>query len=1028
MTITGSEGDDQLTGTNSADTINGRLGNDIIIALDGDDVVSGGAGADIINGGNGNNSLYGYNYQEYYYDAPQAWDGSNDTILAGSGNDRILSVGGNNIDAGDGNNYIFEWNGYLSLGFSGNTHNTSNVYTSWGAYYWDLLNVGGSDDIPAPTIKTGSGNDFVAVYRGENIELGNGNDVLLVSAGTSNEAIQEYNGGAGYDKLIVTKTAIKENQYQLDFSKIKNFEELVLTTTDGSVPNVLNLGEYISDENKIGKILIAPRSFSGDYIIDGTRYGEHSLVVYTDFPASYATYPSVQFNGTEAADTFNGGYGKNLMTGGGGDDKMIGSIDTDTFTGGAGNDYFDGSDGVDTAVFTGDSSDYTITKIANNALAIKDNRVGSPDGRDTLVDVNLLRFSDKVTTVDYAGIPTTENYSVTQSSTVAEGATLTTNVATTAVAKDTTIYWSATGTGIDADDFTGGAQELTGQATVGTDGRFSFTHSIKNDNKTEGNETLQVKLYSDVARTLQVGSTASSTIKDSSTTPPTYSVTHSPSGTVEEGVTLTTTLQTTGVDEGATIYWTADGENIDEDDFSSGELSGEGTVDADGKVTISHNLANDEISEGDETLQFAFYSDEDHQTPVTRTSTVTVSDTSKTPPTYTISQSSPAINEGGTLNTTVRTTDLPAGTKIYWSAGGTGIDDNDFSEGELSGEGIVGEDGTFTFSHKLAHDNKTEGNETLQIKLYSSSDYTVQLGETESTKIFDTSRNSVIVTKQEGDAHAGINEDLPRGQSNVVGIRTRNLNVNGNGEFDSDVDSTSTAVATTGNGNASAHVRQSLLGISISDSSRIGGDGKFTSILTHDSDNSASAVNGTADVQDHLNSVGIDVSTLRVQGKSNFGSYMSVRSQNSADTTQTNDENISTNASATLNRNQLPSEPNIVGMRFDRLTLDNKGIFNSQVDNTSDMSANSIRGDASTFSNNSVLGIGFNGASRITGDAQVTSLLTQRSFSDAQSVHGTAITEDHHSVIGIEAHDLTVTGNASFSSTVVVRALSNSGT
>jgi hypothetical protein len=495
---------------------------------------------------------------------------------------------------------------------------------------------------------------------------------------------------------------------------------------------------------------------------------------------------------------------------------------------------------------------------------------------------------------------------------------------------------------------------------------------------------------------------------------------------VEEGATLTTTLQTTGLDEGAIIYWTADGENIDEDDFSSGELSGEGTVGADGKVTISHTLDNDKTTEGNETLEFAFYSDEDHQTPVTRRSTVTVSDTSKTPPTYKITQSN-TVNEGGTLNTTVRTTDLAPGTKVFWTADGTGIDDKDFSAGALSGEGIVGADGTFTFSHTLAYDNKTEGNEKLDIKLYSDSTHRTQVGETASTTIVDTSRNSVIVTKQEGDAYAGINDDLPRGQSNVVGIRTKNLNVNGNGEFNSDVDSTSTAVATTGNGNASAHVRQSLLGISISDSSRIGGDAKFTSILTHDSDNSASAVNGTADVQDRINSVSIDASNLNVHGKSNFGSYMSVRSQNSADTTQTNDENISTNASATLNRNQLLGEPNIVGMRFDSVNL-GKGVFNSQVDNTSDMSANSIRGDASTFSNNSVLGIGFNGASKITGDAQVTSLLTQRSFSDAQSVHGTAITEDHHSVIGIEAHDLTVTGNATFSSTVVVRAISNSGT
>jgi len=623
---------------------------------------------------------------------------------------------------------------------------------------------------------------------------------------------------------------------------------------------------------------------------------------------------------------------------------------------------------------------------------------------------------------------TPPTYSVTQAPTpsVAEGATLTTSVQTTELAEGTNVYWSAGGTNIDADDFTAGA--LTGTGTVGADGKFSFSHSIKNDNKTEGNEILDVKLFSDSARTQKVGDTASTTITDSSKTPPTYSVTQSP--TVTEGATLTTSVATTGVDQGKEFFWSATGTGIDADDFTEGaqELTGQATVGADGKFSFTHSIKNDNKTEGNEILDVKLFSDSARTTQVGTTANTTITDSSKTPPTYNVTQSSNSINEGGTLNTTVRTTDLAVGTKVYWSADGTRIDAKDFSAGALSGEGIVSADGTFTFSHTLAYDNKTEGNENLQIKLYSDSAHTSQVGNTASTTIIDTSRNSVIVTKQEGDAHAGINEDLPRGQSNVVGIKATSLDVNGNGDFISDVDSTSTADATTGNGNASTHVRQSILGISISDSSRIGGEGKFSSIITHDSANSARANNGTANVEDHLNSVGIDVSTLRVQGKSTFSSFMSTRSQNSADTTQTNDENISTDTSATLNRNQLLGEPNIVGMRFDRLTLDNKGVFTSQLENISDTGAVSIKGDASTFSNNSVLGIGFNGASRISGDAQVTSLLTQRSFSDAQSVHGTAITEDHHSVIGVEAHDLTVTGNASFSSTVVVRALSNSGT
>jgi len=634
----------------------------------------------------------------------------------------------------------------------------------------------------------------------------------------------------------------------------------------------------------------------------------------------------------------------------------------------------------------------------------------------------------KAVTANVLNVNETPTYTVTQAPTtaVAEGATLTTTVQTTDLAQGTEVFWSAGGTNIDADDFTAGA--LSGTGTVGTDGRFSISHTLKNDNKTEVNETLQVKLYSDNARSIQVGSTASTTITDSSKTPPTYTVTQAPTPAVAEGATLTTSVQTTELAEGTNVYWSATGTGIDADDFTAGALSGTGTVGADGRFSFTHSIKNDNKTEGNETLQVKLYSDNARSIQVGSTASTTITDSSKTPPTYSVTQSSNSINEGGTLNTTVKTTDLAVGTKVYWSADGTRIDAKDFSAGALSGEGIVGADGTFTFSHTLAYDNKTEGNENLQIKLYSDSARTSQVGNTSSTTIVDTSRNSVIVTKQEGDAHAGINEDLPRDQSNVVGIKATSLDVNGNGDFISDVDSTSTADATTGNGNASTHVRQSILGISISDSSRIGGEGKFSSIITHDSANSASANNGNANVEDHLNTVGIDVSTLRVQGKSTFSSFMSTRSQNSADATQTNDENISTNVSASLNRNQLLGEPNIVGMRFDRLTLDNNGVFTSQLENTSDTGAVSIKGDANTFSNNSVLGIGFNGASRITGDAQVTSLLTQRSFSDAQSVHGTAITEDHHSVIGIEAHDLTVTGNATFSSTVVVRALSNSGT
>ena len=109
----------------------------------------------------------------------------------------------------------------------------------------------------------------------------------------------------------------------------------------------------------------------------------------------------------------------------------------------------------------------------------------------------------------------TPTYTLTPSAAaINEGATLTTSVATTNVASATTLYYSLSGTGITAADFSAGA--LTGEGITDSTGKFTFTHTLANDLTTEGAETLNIKLYSDVARTLQVGAKASVSIVDSS--------------------------------------------------------------------------------------------------------------------------------------------------------------------------------------------------------------------------------------------------------------------------------------------------------------------------------------------------------------------------------------------------------------------------------------------------------------------------------------------------------------------------------
>ncbi|MCP9809770.1 calcium-binding protein [Cyanobium sp. HWJ4-Hawea] len=229
-------------------------------------------------------------------------------------------------------------------------------------------------------------------------------------------------------------------------------------------------------------------------------------------------------------------------------------------------------------------------------------------------------------------------------------------------------------------------------------------------------------------------------LKDFPDTPlPIYTVTPSAT-TLNEGSTLTTTVTTKGVTTGTTLYYSLSGTGISTADFSAGALTGSGTVGTDGKFTLSHTLANDLTTEGNETLQIKLFTDAALTLQVGSTASVVVTDSSLTPvKTYSISPSATTINEGSNLTTTVTTTGVTTGTTLYYSLSGTGITTADFSAGALTGSGTVGSNGIYAFSHTLASDLTTEGLETLQIKLYTDSARTVQVGATASVVIADSS-------------------------------------------------------------------------------------------------------------------------------------------------------------------------------------------------------------------------------------------------------------------------------------------------
>ena len=216
---------------------------------------------------------------------------------------------------------------------------------------------------------------------------------------------------------------------------------------------------------------------------------------------------------------------------------------------------------------------------------------------------------------------------------------------------------------------------------------------------------------------------------------PTY--TYSVSATnVDEGGSFTTTVTTTNVDDNTTLYWSLSGTGITSGDFSSGALTGSGTI-SNNTFNFSHTVAADTLTEGTETVDIKLFTDSGRNTQVGNTVSVTLNDTSLTP-TYTTTVSHTSRDEGDSFTTTITTTNLPNSTELFWELSGTGIAAGDFSSGALTGSGTISSN-TFNFSHTIASDNTTEGTETLNIKFYSDSGRTTQVGSTLTCTINDTS-------------------------------------------------------------------------------------------------------------------------------------------------------------------------------------------------------------------------------------------------------------------------------------------------
>lgn len=92
-------------------------------------------------------------------------------------------------------------------------------------------------------------------------------------------------------------------------------------------------------------------------------------------------------------DRLYGGDGNDGLTGASGNDLLFGDNGDDLLSGGLGDDELNGGDGADTAVYSGNRTDYEISTGASGLVSISDNR--GIDGTDTLRGVENLQFADQ---------------------------------------------------------------------------------------------------------------------------------------------------------------------------------------------------------------------------------------------------------------------------------------------------------------------------------------------------------------------------------------------------------------------------------------------------------------------------------------------------------------------------------------------------------------------------------------------------------------------------------------------------------
>lgn len=351
-----------------------------------------------------------------------------DQVVQGTSSDDLLNwsyLGDPGLDRIDNSDALDESNDDVINGLGGDDE-------IWGGLGDDMLLGGAGDDSiaggpGADTVSGGSGVDTFLVHPGDQsldiLDFELGVDTLDLSAFARGDALSAYFGATAGSAVLTFADGTEVSVAGTGVGPDTLLPENIILGGENFLPTGAIALSGVAEEGGSIEVMIsglsdpegiAPQSMTFGWKRDGVDIPGADQQSYSPTQADVGARLSVTVSYTDlfgsdervtSAETAPvvaseppvnrvGTDGNDLLSGGASNDTLSGLAGADTLEGAGGDDLLDGGVGLDTALFSGDQSSYSI-QISPTGTTITDRKTGG-NGTDSLISIEFLDFGTEI--------------------------------------------------------------------------------------------------------------------------------------------------------------------------------------------------------------------------------------------------------------------------------------------------------------------------------------------------------------------------------------------------------------------------------------------------------------------------------------------------------------------------------------------------------------------------------------------------------------------------------------------------------